>query len=85
MTVRRHPPIDVTKPDDHGHSRWLTGWNRTMFKVFGPAQLGDLSKPLRVVDPDPLCSRCESPESAHVNHRMADGKMLSRCPARPAR
>jgi hypothetical protein len=60
--------------------RILQGWNRAMFKVFGPAQLGDPSVPIRPFDADPPCSRCGSLESAHLRHRMADGKMLCRCP-----
>jgi hypothetical protein len=58
----------------------LWRWNRAVFKVLGPAQIGDLTVPIPAYDTDPPCSRCGSPESAHVRHQMADGKMLCRCP-----
>jgi hypothetical protein len=60
----------------------LQSWNRAVFKVFGPAQLGDPSIPVPPYDADPPCSRCGSAQSDHATHRMADGKMLCRCPAR---
>jgi hypothetical protein len=62
----------------------LKRWNRAVFTVFGPAQIGDLSKPVPAFDPDPVCPRCGWVESAHPSHRMADGKMLHRCPPRAA-
>jgi hypothetical protein len=60
----------------------LRSWNRAVFKVFGPAQIGDLSKPVPAFDPDPPCPRCGSAQSTHFMHRMADGKLRCRCPAK---
>jgi hypothetical protein len=66
---------------DFRGGRRIQRWNRMIFTFFGPAQIGDLSAPIPAFDPDPPCSRCGSIESAHVRHRMADGKMLCQCPA----
>jgi hypothetical protein len=62
--------------------RKLQLWNRAVFKVLGPAQIGDLTTPIPPYDVDPPCSRCGAVESAHPKHRMADGKVLCRCPAK---
>jgi hypothetical protein len=73
------------KTTEPRRSSGLIKWNRAVFKVLGPAQIGDPTIPLRAFDADPPCSRCGSVESAHVRHRMDDGKMLCRCPAQPQR
>jgi hypothetical protein len=56
-------------------------WNQALFKVLGPAQIGDLSLPVPPYDADPICSRCGTRDSAHFMHRLADGKVLCRCPS----
>ena len=57
---------------------------RNLFKVFGPAQLGDANAPLKPKPIyDPPCSKCGQPTAAHTVERSAEINRL-RCPAPPA-
>lgn len=53
---------------------------RQLFRVFGPAQLGDYHAP---ADPKPVveqpCSQCGQPQSAHTVERTREIARL-RCP-----
>jgi len=64
---------------EQGASRRLRGFNKRMFFFFGPPQLGRGDERAPVVDRDPACPRCGSPESAHTIFRDAK-KSFAQCP-----
>lgn len=64
-----------------GPSRGKRLFERILFSVMGPPQLGDLSAPVREPPPRPvsLCTRCGGPRDEHEVVR-SPGLTYTRCP-----
>lgn len=56
-------------------------WERIMFSVMGPPQVGDINAPIRDLPPRPveLCGTCGQPYEEHTIVRDP-GLTYSRCP-----
>lgn len=56
-------------------------WERLLFSVMGPPQLGDAGAPVREVAPPPVtaCPTCRQPYDAHEIVR-SPGLTWTRCP-----